>query len=243
LPRTRTIFFLGGDSYPGDRATEDGLRQALKGPHTTFITHGEVFNSASNTAGPGRIDAKAKVLEQAIRDCGPGRDVFLTGRSAGARAITMAAQHCLVTAIACVSYPFRRPRRLLETKRFGHLRTLETPTLLLQGADDDYGGLEITEHYQFSPAIRLKFIPGNHNIDVTAAEGAAIVPQMAAFIEGGWRETGRELEGFDEDLYRATYPEVAELIAAGQFASGEDHFRKSGRKECRMYRIRYEGEV
>ena len=235
----RTIFFLGGDSYPGDQPTEDALRLALQGPDSTFVTHEDVFNSASDTAGPGRIDAKAKVLEQAIRDCRPGRDIFLTGRSAGARAATMAAQHCRVTAIACMSYPFRRPRRLLETKRFGHLRTLETPMLLLQGADDDYGALEITEHYQLSPAIRLKFVPGNHNIKAAEPQGAAVVPLITAFINGGWRETGRELEGFDEDFYRSTYPEVAGLIAAGQFASGEDHFRKAGRKECRIYRIRY----
>lgn len=234
----RTIFFLGGDSYPGDKPTEDALRFALQGPGSTFIRHGEVFNSASNTAGPGRIDAKAKVLEQAVRDCGDG-EIFLTGRSAGARAITMAAQHCRVTAIACVSYPFRRPRRLLETKRFGHLRTLDTPMLLLQGAEDDYGALEITEQYQLSPAIRLKFVPGNHNIDVTKSEGAAVVPLMAAFINGGWRETGRELEGFDEDFYQSTYPEVAELITDGQFSSGKDHFRKAGRKECRAYRLLY----
>ena len=68
----RTIFFAGGDSYPADRPAETFLRTALEGPDSAFITHADVFNSASYTAGPGRIDVKAKVLEQVVRDAAEG---------------------------------------------------------------------------------------------------------------------------------------------------------------------------
>src|SRR4051812_34046443 len=128
----RTIFFAGGDSYPADRPAELLLKNALEGPDTVFVSHPELFNDASNTAGPGRIDVKAKLLEQAIRGLIPDREVFLIGRSAGARTVTLAAQRCPVTAILCMFYPFRQPRRQLEPRRFAHLRTLEVPTLLLQ---------------------------------------------------------------------------------------------------------------
>jgi hypothetical protein len=235
----RTIFFAGGDSYPADRPAETLFRTMLEGPDSAFFGHADVFNSVSGTAGPGRIDVKAKVLEQAVRDHGKDREVFLIGRSAGARTVTLAAERCQVTAIVCLFYPFRQPKRQLEPKRFAHLRTLETPTLLLQGADDDYGGLEITEHYQLSPAIRLKFVAGHHGTKIAEAEGAAIAPLIADFFAGGWRAAGRELEGFDEGYYLDTYPDVGAVIAAGQFSSGEDHFRRAGRKECRMYRLRY----
>ena len=236
----RTIFFAGGDSYPADRPAETLLRQALEGPDSAFLTHAEVFTSATGTAGPGKIDQKAKVLEQAIRNR-PAQEIFLIGRSAGARAMTLAAQRCKVTAIVCVFYPFRQPQRQLEPKRFAHLRTLDTPTLLLQGIDDEYGGAEITENYQLSESIRLKLVAGHHRTKIADPEGADIAPLIVDFIAGGWRETGRELEGFDEAFYLGTYPDVAEVIRARQFASGEDHFRKVGRKECRMYRVRYDG--
>lgn len=237
----RTIFFAGGDSYPADRPAELLLKETLEGPGAAFMTHAEIFNSATNTAGPSKIDVKARVLEQAIRRLDPDRQVFLIGRSAGARTVTLAAQHCRVTAIVCLFYPFRQPLRQLEPKRFAHLRTLTTPTLLLQGIDDDYGGHEITEHYQLSESIRLKFVPGHHKTRLAEAEGAGIVPLITDFINGGWRETGQELEGFDEAFYLGSYPDVAKAIVAGQFTSGEDHFRKVGRKECRMYRVGCDG--
>jgi hypothetical protein len=237
----RTVFFLGGDSYPADRPAEVLLRERLAGPDTTCVSHADIFTKAAKAAGPGKIDVKAKLLEQAIRGCAPGHDIFLIGRSAGARVATMAAHHVPVTAIACLFYPFRQPLRQLEPKRFSHLRTLATPTLLLQGAHDDYGGLEITEHYQLSPAIRLKFVAGNHNTRLAEAEGAAFVPLVVDFINGGWRETGSELEGFDEAYYLSIYPDVVEAVGAGLFSSGDEHFRKVGRTECRMYRVQFEG--
>lgn len=239
----RTIFFACGDSYPADRPAEELLRGLLEGPDSDFVTHGDLFNSKTGTGGPGQIDLKAKVLEQAIRDCGPGREIFLIGRSAGARTATIAAGKCPVTAIVSIFYPFRDLQRQLEPKRFAHLRTLTVPTLMLQGAYDPYGGLEVTEFYQLSESIRLKFIEGHHRLKIAAEEGAFIPPMIVDFIKGGWRETGRDLENFDEDFYLTTHPDVAEAIAAGRFISGEDHFRKQGRKECRVYRLRYDGQV
>lgn len=237
----RMIFFAGGDSYPADRPAELLLRTELERPDSAFVSHADIFNSASGTSGPGRIDIKAKVLEQAIRDCDPDREIFLIGRSAGARTVTLAAGQCRVTAIVCMFYPFRNPQRQLEPKRFMHLRTVTQPTLLLQGADDEYGGLDITENYQLSEAIRLHFVPANHRAKIAEGEGADIVPRIVNFIDGGWRETGRELEGFDETFYLNIYPDVAEAVVQGLYTSGADHFRKLGRKDCRMYRIRYEG--
>jgi hypothetical protein len=235
----RTIFFAGGDSYPADRPAESLLRQALEGPDSAFLTHDETFNKATGTAGPGRIDVKGRVLEQAIRDR-PGQEIYLIGRSAGARTVTLAAQHCHVTAIVCMFYPFRQPQRQLEPKRFAHLRTVTTPTLLLQGVDDEYGGAEITENYQLSDSICVKLVAGHHCTKLAEPEGSHIVPLIVGFIEGGWRRTGQELEGFDEAFYLGAYPDAGKAIAAGLYASGEDHFRKVGRKECRGYRVRYE---
>lgn len=239
----RTIFFAGGDSYPADRPAEELFRSLLAGPDTTFVPHGDLFNSKTGTGGPGQIDVKAKVLEQAIRDCGPTQQIFLIGRSAGARTATIAAGKSRATAIACIFYPFRDLRRQLEPKRFAHLRTLTVPTLIVQGATDEYGGLDVTENYQLSDSIRLKFVDAHHRLKLAEPEGAFVPPLVMDFIAGGWRETGRDLEDFDEHFYRTAHPDVTEAIAAGRYTSGEDHFRRLGRKECRVYRLRYEGRV
>jgi hypothetical protein len=240
---SRIIFSLCGDSYPGDRPGETALRAALEGPGSTFVSHPEVFRCAANPNRPGGIDIKASLLEQAISSCDRGQEIFLLGRSSGARVATLVANRCPVTAVACLFYPFRAPKRQLEPARFMHLKTLARPTLIVQGAADDYGGLEITENYPLSDTIRLQFVAGDHDTKVGSPAGAEIIGRIRAFIDGEWRETGRELEGFDEVFYLKTYPDVAEAVANGTFRSGEDHFRKMGRRECRMYRIRYEAPV
>src|SRR5580700_10864846 len=102
----RTIFFAGGDSYPADRPAELLLRAELEGPDSVFVSHADIFNSASGTGGAGRIDIKAKVLGQAVGECDPDREIFLIGRSAGARTVTLAAGRCRATAIVCMFYPF-----------------------------------------------------------------------------------------------------------------------------------------
>jgi pimeloyl-ACP methyl ester carboxylesterase len=237
---SRIIFSLCGDSYPDDRPGETALRAALEGPDSTFVSHPEIFSSAANPNRPGGIELKASLLEQAIRACDPGQDIFLLGRSSGARVATLVANRCKVTAVACLFYPFRALKRQLEPVRFTHLRTLARPTLIVQGTTDEYGGLEITENYQLSEAIRLHFVPGDHKTKIASPAGADIVRRIRDFIDGGWRETGKELDGFDEEFYLRAYPEVAKAVAEGVFGSGEDHFRNRGRRECRMYRIRCE---
>jgi hypothetical protein len=236
----RIIFSLCGDSYPDDRPGEIALRAVLEGPDSTFVSHPEVFRRADNPNRPGGIDLKASLLEQAIQACDPGQDIFLLGRSSGARVATLVANRCKVTAVACLFYPFRAPQRQLEPARFLHLRTLARPTLIVQGATDEYGGLEITENYQLSRAIRLQFVAGAHKTKIASPAGADIIGRVRAFIDGGWRETGEALEGFDETFYLNVHPDVAEAVADGAFQSGEDHFRKVGRRERRIYRLRYE---
>jgi hypothetical protein len=235
---SRIIFSLCGDSYPDDRPGEIALRTALEGPDSTFVPHPEVFSSASDPNRPGGIDLKASLLEQAIQACDPGQDIFLLGRSSGARVATLVATRCTVTAVACVFYPFRGPQRQLEPERFMHLRTVACPTLIVQGAADRYGGHEITENYRLSEAIRLRFVAGNHQTKIASPAGADIIRDISGFIDGGWRETGKDLEGFDEAYYLKTHPDVAEAIAQGFYESGEDHFRKTGRQEYRKYRLR-----
>jgi hypothetical protein len=238
---SRIIFSLCGDSYPDDRPGEVALRNALERRDSTFVSHPEIFSGAANPNRPGGIDLKASLLEKAILACDPGQEIILLGRSSGARVATLVANRCPVTAVACLFYPFRAPQRQLEPERFMHLRTLARPTLIVQGAADKYGGHEITENYQLSEAIRLQFVGGNHKTKIASPAGADIIRRLRDFIDGGWRETGRDMEAFDEAYYLSIHPDVAEAIAEGLYTSAEDHFRKSGRRECRKYRLRYDG--
>ncbi len=183
----RTIFFIGGDSYPDDRYVETALRTALESEESAFVGHREIFASASNPDNPGGIDVRLDLLERAVRAADPGRDIFLIGRSSGGRVATLVAAGHPVTAVICMGYPFRFPGNLLEPERFVHLATLATPTLIAQGDEDGYGGLELTEHYRLSQAIRLRFYRGNHEQYPATPAGAHIVPQIRQFIDAAGR--------------------------------------------------------
>ena len=108
---SRIIFSLCGDSYPDDRPGEMALRAVLEGPGSTFVSHPELFSAAADPNRPGGIEIKASLLEQAIQACDPGQEIFLLGRSSGARIATLVADRCAVMAVACIFYPFRGPQQ------------------------------------------------------------------------------------------------------------------------------------
>jgi predicted alpha/beta-hydrolase family hydrolase len=236
----RTVFYLAGDSYPEDRPIELGVRAALEGESTRFVGHWELHHAAPKDQAvpiPARLDMLAEAIHQIDRD----HEICLIGRSSGARTATLFAHHNpRVTAVACFCYPFRTPHRWLEPERFAHLATLTTPTLLIQGAGDLYGGIELTENYQLSAAIRLRFIPGGHEHYPDQPSGRYIAGQMRDFIAGDWRNTAENLASFDEDFYRTAHPGIADAIAKGTCSSGKQHFEAAGRQEGRRYRMRVE---
>jgi hypothetical protein len=142
-----------------------------------------------------------------------------------------------VTALICVAYPFKNPKHVLEPERFAHLATLPTPTLIIQGIHDPYGGLDVTENYHLSPSIRLEFVDGNHEFVIDTPPCAHVPHLIRAFACEGWRDPADQSALFDEAFYSALYPDVAKAIAAGSVLTGAAHFCLIGRKERRRFRL------
>ncbi len=235
----RTIFYLGGDSYPGEQDWEDALGGLLEG-EARFVRHPEFHRPWTLGSLPG-IDARLAMVAEAVGRAGGDDEIFLIGRSSGARVATLfAAQNPRVAAVVCLFYPFRMPGMRIEPERFMHLATLKTPTLILQGASDEYGGNELTENYALSEAIRLRFVPGDHQLRPSSPSGRHLLTLIPPYIGGGWRDAGQNMAAFDEGFYLQAYPGIAEAVADGRCASGADHFRACGRREGRRYRMRVE---
>jgi pimeloyl-ACP methyl ester carboxylesterase len=234
----RVIVFLAGDSYPEDKPIEDALRPVLEAKDSRFISHDELHQGL---AGPFPIQTRLDMLERLVRDIGDHHDIFLVGRSSGARTVSLfAGRNPRILAVAGICYPFRMPGQWIEPERFAHLAVLTTPTLLIQGAGDAYGGIELTENYQLSEAIRLRFVPGGHEQPPATPGGRYIVRQLPDFIGGGWRDAGGNLSNFDEDFYFTAHPGLVEAKAKGLCQSGLQHFQACGRREGRKYRVRIE---
>ena len=180
-----SVFYLGGDSYPADRDLEDALRPLFAADQSLFVSHQELRDLAGQS-GPGwSLESRLAVLERNVPAMSAGQNIVLIGRSSGARVMTLFASMRPVTAVICVAYPFKNPKHVLEPERFAHLATITTPTLIIQGIRDPYGGVEVTENYHLSPSISLEFFEGHHEF-VASAPHCAHIPQLVhAFAREG----------------------------------------------------------
>lgn len=87
-----------------------------------------------------------------------------------------------ITNIVCIGYPFKHPEKTDQPYRYQHLNTLNTPTLIIQGYDDEYGGREIPDRYELSPNIELFFIDANHEFNLNENDMNAMIEKMKSFI-------------------------------------------------------------
>jgi predicted alpha/beta-hydrolase family hydrolase len=180
-----SVFYLGGDSYPADRDLEDALQPLFAADQSTFVSHQELRDRATEAGLGWSFESRLAVLERAVPALASGQDIVLIGRSSGARAMTLFASRRPVTAVICVAYPFKNPKHVLEPERFAHLATITTPTLIIQGIRDPYGGVEVTENYHLSPSISLEFFDGDHEFVASVPQCAHIPQLVRAFAREG----------------------------------------------------------
>src|ERR1700733_5899216 len=79
------------------------------------------------------------------------------------RISSLVADEVGVAGLVCLGYPFHpvgKPDRL----RVEHLRTIKTPTLIMQGERDGFGNREEVAGYKVSPAIEVNWVAdGDHS--------------------------------------------------------------------------------
>lgn len=225
-PPPPEFLYLAGDSYPDDVDAESALcariPQLLRQPEWLGDTGG-------------RID-RATRIERAARRAAPSGNAVLIGRSSGARAATEIAIRHKLRAVICLGYPFQGPGLVADVARFQHLNHLDSPTLILQGSVDEYGGTEITERYAFSSAVQIRLIEGvAHKLDLSPAGWDRVAEIILDFIAAA--PARPEVVDFDEADYLHRHPDVAADVLAGRVASGKAHFVEHGRAAGRQYRL------
>jgi predicted alpha/beta-hydrolase family hydrolase len=105
-----------------------------------------------------------------VSDLGKGA-LAIGGKSMGGRMASMVADEVGATALVCLGYPFHPPGRP-ERTRTAHIAGLRTPTLIVQGTRDPFGGPDDVATYTLSPAIRLHWVEdGDHDLKPRAASG------------------------------------------------------------------------
>jgi len=123
-----------------------------------------------------------------------GSRLWIGGKSMGGRIASMIADQAGVRGLVCLGYPFRPPGAdpSVAARRTAHLRDLRTPTLIVQGTRDSFGGPDEVAGYALSPRIRVHWIEdGDHSLKPRKSSGrteaqnlAEAMDAVAAFVHG-----------------------------------------------------------
>jgi uncharacterized protein len=120
-----------------------------------------------------------------------GREgLVIGGKSMGGRIASLIADEADVAGLVCLGYPFHpvgKPDRL----RVEHLRTIKTPTLIVQGERDPFGSREEVAGYKLSAAIRVAWVEdGDHSLKPRKVSGCteaqnweAALGEIVTFLE------------------------------------------------------------
>jgi predicted alpha/beta-hydrolase family hydrolase len=108
----------------------------------------------------------------------PDSKITLIGRSAGAILATKVSLEFPIQQIICLGYPFKHPELSEETYRFEHLAHVNTPTLIVQGERDAYGGREILEKYPMNKSIQIIFEDLDHDFILTEETRLRLINQI-----------------------------------------------------------------
>jgi len=141
------------------------------------------------------LAAIAAVAAIAASDPAAGASrLWIGGKSMGGRIASMIADQAEVRGLVCLGYPFRPPGAdpSVAARRTAHLRDLRTPTLVVQGTRDSFGGPDEVAGYALSPRIRVHWIEdGDHSLKPRKSSGrteaqnlAEAMDAVAAFVHG-----------------------------------------------------------
>jgi len=124
------------------------------------------------------IKARAEQLKKSLLKLTQKQEVIIIARSAGGRFASLVADELNIKHIICLGYPFKHPDKEAEPDRYEHLATLKTPMLIVQGDQDEYGGIKIRDKYTFSPGIDLLFVAGNHDFKISSTDWKRVLRKV-----------------------------------------------------------------
>jgi predicted alpha/beta-hydrolase family hydrolase len=112
----------------------------------------------------------------------------------GGRIASLVADESGVAGLVCLGYPFR-PVGKPDKLRVEHLKTIKTPTLIVQGERDPFGNREEVRKYKLSKTLRMVWMPdGDHSFTPRKMSGRT--------EEQNWEKAVEEVEAFVKRLPR-----------------------------------------
>lgn len=190
-----TVVLAHGAGAPMDTPFMDAFARGLVVAGLRVVRFEFPFMRARRSEGKRKPPDRAPVLVGAWRSViaalGDPGTLVIGGKSMGGRMASMVADEAGVKGVACLGYPFH-PSGKPERTRTGHLESMRTPTLIVQGTRDSLGKPEEVAGYALSKSIRVHWLEaGDHDFKPTKASGRTLeqnwqegIAAVTEFVEG-----------------------------------------------------------
>jgi uncharacterized protein len=183
---SKTFLFAHGAGAPMDSAFMNRVAKGVAESGIRVVRFEFPYMQRRRESGKRGAPDPPQVLMQsfcdAIDELGGGSRVVIGGKSMGGRIASMVADNASVLGVVCLGYPFHPPGKPDKT-RTEHLENLRTPTLIVQGTRDAFGGPEDVGRYKLSPAIRIEWMEdGDHSFKPRARSGRTEADNIRAAI-------------------------------------------------------------
>ncbi len=169
-----TFLFAHGAGAPMDSDFMNVVAEGLSARGICVVRFEFPYMQERRKTGKGRAPDRSPVLLETFRAridaerkrMPPGVRLAIGGKSMGGRMASMISDEVSADALVCLGYPFWPPAKKGESApsqdRIGHLETLRTKALILQGTRDSFGGEEAVSKLRISP--RVEWLPdGDHD--------------------------------------------------------------------------------
>ncbi len=182
----RTIVLAHGAGAPMDSPFLDHFARGLAARGLRVVRFEFPYMQARRNGRrlpPDRPPVLSDCWREVLTTLGGARQLVIGGKSLGGRIASLVADEVSAGGLVCLGYPFHPPGKP-QVLRVEHLRTLATPTLIVQGTRDPLGSREEVVGYSLSPAIRVHWITdGDHSLRPRARSGRTEKQNLAEALE------------------------------------------------------------
>jgi predicted alpha/beta-hydrolase family hydrolase len=173
----RTIVLAHGAGAAMDTEFMDNFADGLANHGLRVARFEFPYMAARRMTGKRRPPDREPVLRdtwhRVVDSIGADR-VVIGGKSMGGRIASLIADEAHVAGLVCLGYPFH-PTGKPDKLRVEHLKTIETPTLIVQGERDPFGNIDEVADYRLSPKIQVHWLTdGDHSFKPRKASGKSL---------------------------------------------------------------------
>jgi predicted alpha/beta-hydrolase family hydrolase len=181
-----TMILAHGAGAPMDTDFMNAFADGLSKLGLRVVRFEFPYMAAMRETGKSRPPDREPVLRESwhqVIEAVKSENLFIGGKSMGGRIASLVADEAEVAGLVCLGYPFH-PTGKPEQLRVEHLKSIRTPTLIVQGERDPFGNRKEVSGYKLSKQVQLHWLTdGDHSFKPRKLSGKTLEENMGEGID------------------------------------------------------------